>query len=262
MFGSKSKIFFTIALVLMFVVLIFGLFFMTQYANVHVFYNKSIDPETGKTVIAINAGSNLTIGSQTISNLYLFNYMRYNTKGPFAGQYTTIAAVSELMKTVYNFQISASKFNDLIIGYFITGLICVGSFYLFDNHKRNTYYISNLVIGLLAPLAMIIFSVIMIVKDLDLLNNFGKNKDLYQIVGVMQDPNIGGQYKGSLSTKEFSELQANATNVNNLTMIIAIVIFAIIAAYFTFLLVFTLMKYKATSKARKETIERAATAND
>lgn len=259
MFGSKSKIFFTLGIVIMFIVLIFGLFFMTQYANVHVFY--SIDSDTRELVI--NPTTKLTIGSITLSNTYVFSYLRSDVVLPATlGPFEEVEDVQAVLQTVYNFQMTASKFNSNIIIFFLVGLICVGALYLFDNNKRKTYYISNLVIGIAAPVVMIIFSIVMIVNDLSLISNFESNKDLYKIVGVMQDSSIDGIVRGAYRNKPYEDLLSRASNINTGTMIAAIVLFALVAAYFTFILVFTLLKYKATSKARKETIERAVNAND
>ena len=254
MFGKKSKYFFTAGIILMFVVMLFGLFFMTQYANVHVFYNI----KDGN--VQINRLSLLTIGGKEYSsNQYLFDYYRNSADFP---ELSTVNQIGEYLRVVYDFQMTASKFNDLIIIYFIVGLICVAAFHLFDNHKRNIYYVSNLVSGIFLPLVMLIFSFVMIGKDVALISNFEKNKGTYQITAVMQDTSITGQDRSAFIEKGVDAVYKKGSNVNATTMYVAIVIFAIVAAYFVFIMVFSILKYMKTSKARKEVIERAVNAND
>ena len=254
MFGKKSKYFFTAGIILMFVVMIFGLFFMTQYANVHVFYNI----KNGE--VEINRLSLLTIGGKEYSsNQYLFDYYRYSTDFP---ELTTVKQIGEYLRVVYDFQMKASRFNDTIIIYFVVGLICVAGLFLFDNHKRNIYYISNLVFGIIFPSIMMIFSIIMISNDLSLISNFEKNKETYQITSVMQDTSITGQERSAFIETGVDAVYEKASNVNAATMYVALALFGIVAAYFTFIMVFSILKYTKTSKARKEVIERAVNAND
>lgn len=252
MFGSKSKYFFTAAIILMFVVLAFTLFFMTQYNNVHVFYII----KNGE--VRITEGSSLSISAnEYANNMKLFKF--FTTNSAYAMDEDL---VPDFLRTVYDFQISASKFNDLYLIYFIVGLICVGSFYLFDNHKRKTYYISNAVVGITAPLTMVIFSIVMLVKNLSLLSNFEKNKEIYQITSVMQDPIYTTKEKDALIAGNVKDVIDKADSVNSTTLLVSIVLISLVAIYFTFLLVFSLLKYKATAKTRKEVIERAVNAND
>ena len=275
MFGSKSKVFFTIALILMFVTLVFALFFMTQYANIHVFYNKkTID---GVKTILINPGSQLDIKGKIFENTQLFSYLRtsYNYPESIGTFGRTDDEIGAFLNVVYKFQMSASKFNDLIIIYFLVGLICVGILYLFDNHKRNTYYLDNVIVGAISSFTMIVFSVFMIVENLSLLTNFENNKVLYKIVSVMQKDSIQKIEKygmissqtevaehADVAAEKYSNILSKASGVNNTTFVIGIILFSLVAAYFAFIFIFTLLKYKATSQARKATIERAVNAND
>lgn len=254
MFGKKSKYFFTAGIILMFAVMIFGLFFMTQYANVHVFYNIK------KGEVEINRGSLLTIGGQEYAtNQYLFDYYRYSADFP---ELSNLKDIGAYLRVVYDFQMAASKFNDLYIIFFLDGLICMGLLYLFDNHKRNVYYVSNIVISVITTVEMLSFSVVMLINNLNLLSDFEKNKETYQITSVMQDASITGQQKSSYVSASVEEVYKKASNVNKATLVVSICVICLVAAYFAFMLVFSLLKYKATSKARKEIIERAVNAND
>ncbi|MGM9969887.1 MAG: hypothetical protein ACI35S_05770 [Anaeroplasma sp.] len=252
---SKSKLIFIIYGVLFGLVLVMGLYFMTQYANIHIFYvdNKGVPASFAET-------NGITIGGSSLTNQYLFDYFKYssNTFGYGEVDY-------DLGMKIFNFQSTMSQFNDLIITFVVVGLIGIALFVIFSNHNRKVYYISNLVVGIVVSLTMIVFSIVMIVKNLGLMSNFTENEEFYKVISIMMDSNLEGSIKDLIIDGNIAfddALSQYASNVTSSTFIVATICFAIVAVYSLFILVYTVLRYKGSTKRRNEIIERAAQNND
>lgn len=246
-------------------IFLFGLVFMTMYANTHVMY--TVDGADG--TISILKESSQTIGGTAYQNTEIFKfYGEMNNKvswwSSIFGQ-NGLTNTLTLARKVYTFQINASSFNDLIVIYSVIGLIAFAILLILGNHQRKVYYISNLTGGIAIPVFMIIASLLMIFKTIFLLGDFTQNKELYWVTNYASNSDIQNIVKDQLLLRtDISKADFLNTlgQYNESVFYIAIVLFAAVIAYSVFLLVSTLTKYKATAKKRAEVIQRAVLKND
>ena len=245
-------------------ILLYGLYFMTMYANVHVMY---LITEDG--TIQITSDSSQSVGGTTPTNKEIWNFFeiaRYKItwwSGIFGSDGASTATT--LARKIYNFQINASSFNDLIIVYSIVGLIAFAGLIIFANHTRKVYYISNLASGISIPLLMIAFSALMIFKNINLMADFTANKELYTVANYYMNTDITSNVKDKLiANEELTKTQFlnSLTDCNSSTFIIGIILYVAVIAFSVFIIVITLRKYKATAKKRAEVIQRAVLNND
>ena len=228
-------------------ILIFGLYFMTMYANTHVMYT-------------------ISDADGTISILKYFEELP-NKQAWWSSIFGSTGSTNALTlaRKVYQFQINASSFNDLIIIYAVVGLLAFGLLLVLGNHQRKVYYISNLAGGIAIPVFMIISSVFMIIKTIVLMADFNKNLELYWVTNYAANQDIANITKDSLlinmgsSKKEFL---SNMGTFNNSVFIFGIVLFTIVILYSLWLIATALIKYKATAEKRAEVIKRAVLNND
>lgn len=246
-------------------ILIFGLYFMTMYANTHVMYTISDADGT----ISILKTSSQSVGGTPVENSEIFKYFEElpNKQAWWSSIFGSTGSTNALTlaRKVYQFQINASSFNDLIIIYAVVGLLAFGLLLVLGNHQRKVYYISNLAGGIAIPVFMIISSVFMIIKTIVLMADFNKNLELYWVTNYAANQDIANITKDSLlinmgsSKKEFL---SNMGTFNNSVFILGIVLFTIVILYSLWLIATALIKYKATAEKRAEVIKRAVLNND
>lgn len=266
---NKSKwIILTYAIIIA-LILLYALVYMTNFANVHVYYNIS------KGQVQINRTSTLVINSS--HNGQLFKYFEnlglvltrgqkdlypnplYSAIGDSRGAETFTE--SGLAKIVYDFQTDMSTFNDQLITYFCVCIVLFACLMIMSNHNRKVYYISNLITGIAVPLAILIYTIIMMVKNFDLMKTFNDNVDLFKAVAYLQDVNITASEK-AVAYKNWDQIKDATTSVNSSIFIIGTILFIVIIVYSLFLIIYTVYRYKECSKRRAEIIERAAKKND
>ncbi len=267
---NKSKwIILTYAIILS-LVLLYALVYMTNFADVHVYYSKNTDG-----VISFSAQNTLTINSS--QNGQLFKYFQnlavnvstgktadypnplYSLIGKHSGGTTFVD--SGLAQIVYDFQTDMSEYNDQLIVYFCVCIVLFACMLIASNQSRKVYYISNLVVGITVPLAVTVYTIIMMVKNFALMGTFNDNVDLFKAVAYLQDQNVTVSDK-VVSYKDWSQIEDATTSVNSTVFIIGTILFIVLIVYSVLLIVYTVYRYKECSKRRAEIIERAAKAND
>jgi hypothetical protein len=184
------------------------------------------------------------------------------------GRVTTVYKLKyQVLDDLYNFRLQLDSFNDMIL---ISGLISAIVFaclLILSNHNRKIYYKSNLIGGAVLPLVNVVFSIVVIVKALSLMSSISNpfNNAVYNLVNVYGNKSNTklSQLVGSdeVGIKNFTEA-ISQFNVNNLTLIVYIILFALVAAYNVFLIIYAVMKYKATAKDRNEVLENARLAGE
>ncbi len=273
----------------LFATLIAGLFYMTNLANVHVYY--SVDEKTGE--ISFNADDQITstgmnntdlfyyfgirnldvpdnIGFKVDSNGYILkttkkgiDYLE-NADGEevdFADNPNLYFAKSGYAKIVYDFQIAMSNYNTQIIIYCVICLICFAAMMIFSNHSRKIYYKSNLIIGVAMPLVVTIYTFIMMIVNFGLLGTFNQNFDLFRVVSVMQSSKIDSADKNSMA-KSYQSILNNSQNFGSSCYFIQTIFYVLVIVYSLFLIIYTIYRYKECAKRRNEIIERAVQNND
>ena len=110
------------------------------------------------------------------------------------------------------------------------------------------------------PSTIFIFSLIMMINNFALMGDFNKNYDLYRIVSFnMSD--VDQQTKDK-ARSSYQLILDNTQGFNAIFYVLATIVFVLIMAASAFMFVYTIYRYKASTKERNEIIERAATAND
>ncbi len=275
--------------VVLFATLIAGLFYMTNLANVHVYY--SVDEKTGE--VSFKPDDQIT--STGLNNTDLFYYfgirnvdipdnigfkidpngyiLKTTKKGidylenadgdeiNFTDNPNLYFTTSGYAKIVYDFQIAMSNYNTQIVIYCVICLICFAIMMIFSNHSRKIYYKSNLFAGVAMPLVVTIYSVIMMVGNFSLLGTFNDNFDLFRVVSVMQSSKIDSADKNSM-VKSYQSVLDNSQNFDSSCFFIQTIFFILVIVYSLFLICYTIYRYKECAKRRNEIIERAVQNND
>ena len=246
---KNSKAFYYAYGILIAVMIIAGLFYASQYCDVRVFYSL--------------VGDNVEILPTTADNLnrsnsYVFEYFgKINSGDPYGFAASGFNAdFSQYARTVYDFQVALSSLNTLIVVLGLVSLICFALLLVLSNHSRRIYYVSNLVGGILLPLAVVVCTVILFVQNLNVMGVFNKNQELFNIVSLLQgDSKIGN------SQTAYTVLQQNYT-CNSLTFVMFMILFIIVIVYSVFMMIYAYLKYKSTAEERAEIVKKAVANND
>lgn len=242
---NKGKFLYFAFGILMFVVLLGSLVYMTQYAHVHVYFTRSA---TGAISFAAD-----TEDALHYSNQILYDFFAETTDQTFASDFNQYA------RTVYDFQIDMSAFDNLILIFAIIGLICFAGLLVLSNHSRRVYYKSNLYGGIVFPAVTAIFSVVMIIKNTMLMGVFSKNYELFNRVSVLQNPEL--KSAASKETDNIAYLK-DLYSCNTTTYIIFDILFALVFIYSLFLIAYSIYRYKECAEKRSKIIEKAVMSND
>ena len=236
-----SKVFYIVFGALIGAVIIAGCFYMTNYANVHLFY--SLD-ENGKKVAEL-----ATAHPNGYDNSFLFMFFQ---EGKATGYSTDFGAA--YANIIFDFQDSMNAFNTSIITFEFISLICFAALLVLANHTRRIFYASNLIGGIAFPLVIIVLNVVLMINNLGLMAKFTNNEELFNLVSVLQNSKINAdiyQHDFAYAKGFFS--------CNSITYILFTVLFVIVIVYAALILLQTILKYKATAEERKNIIEKAVT---
>ena len=242
---------------------------MTRYAYIIVFY--TIDTATGKKVY--NDGS--SVANEGYKNGFLFNRfwaLVFESDGEVYSAKEgwnisrTFADRDEFVKFIVDYRDELNSFNTGILWYGIIGLICFAAMLIAGNHNRNVYYISNIIVGVICALTMIIFGIVLLIKDFSLISKFNEDENLWKAVSIAQNKGNNSevmtkywQYLRQTASHPNQEIDAYyAGDTTNTTTLITTMIFLIVSiGYSVFTLVHTIRKYFATKARRNEILERA-----
>ncbi len=255
---DKMKVFHLIMLCIAGAIIISALPFKTQYSNIYVNVATSIEEATGDT-------QNASIGTDQAP---LFNIFERTTASGFVDNNGTEFKhdFNQYKVQVYEFQQNLNTVNDLILWYGIVALIGVAFLYIFSNNNRNVYYKSNILVSGLFTLGMVVFGVIVLIKNIAVMSDFSANSNLYNIVSVMQNTsyaNAAYQYAVPDSASATASVQYLFDNFdcNVVTFIVYDVILIAVLAYSVFLFILSVTKYNATRERRQE-LEKVVALND
>lgn len=250
--NKKIKFFFLGFLILIFVSLFVSIYFMTPYANIHVYF----------TSTGYNSGTTFVVGDAEFANTHLYNFMK-STKVIDKPDFEMTADM------IFNFQNAASNYNNLLIIGFVVALVVYGLLILFANNSRRIFYKSNAVGGVIIPLILVGYSVYTLAMGFSLLGDFMANENAYKAASVMMNQTVatrtknniinGTTYRGHQYT--WQDVLDNSGDVNSLAIILTIAIQVLLVAYAVAIMIFSVMKYKKTAEERKAIIERAANTN-
>jgi len=257
---KRSKLILLLYAAVLGLVVLLALYYVTSIANVHIAYTVN-----SAGVISVNADSEFD--STGVVNTYFFRYFE-NSKNNLTDKYSVVnAGASEIVlrygyaDIVRSFQTDISSFNTLIIVYVVIGFLCFAAMLIFSNQSRRVYYKSNLYIGIVAPLIVVVFSIVMIIRNFALLGTFNDNFDLFRIVSFIMNPNTEDGMK-ELAINDYDIILNNTTNFNSLNFTIATIVFVVVIIYSVLLIVYTFYRYKESTKRRNDILERAANKND
>lgn len=246
--------------ILLFVVILFGLYFMTDYCHINVAFNVS---DAGITFQPEN------VNDVNVTNKYLFEYFtKYagavpgwlesnkafaDTQAQFLAAFPDAANFSEVYAPIiYQFQTSMSAYNDMIIYFGLFGIVMFAGLLLLSNHNRRIYYKSNLIGGIVLPIFVIGFAIYMIILDIGLLAYFEENIELFNITSLLKNPN---GYE-TISQQAYPVLMEKFS-LNNAVFFVCIALLVIVIAYSVFLCFYANYKYKETAAEREEILRKA-----
>lgn len=170
---------------------------------------------------------------------------------------------------IYDFQMAMNSFNNKLIVFGVVSIILVALMFVMANHNRRIYYISNLVVGVAAPLAISVYSVILMLENMQLQAMFNKNSALFKLVSLLQDPTQPVNPNDPTKTitaddimKDFSYVDKLTSNVNDTTFTVGTLIFGVVIVASIAVAVYSVYRYLNCAKRRNEIIERAVQNND
>lgn len=240
--SNHNKIFFMIFLVLGFVLLFSCIAYATEYTHAHVFYQIS----NGKVIFAKDYGND----AAGLTNLNVYQGFEK------AGNVYPNGFTDDLARIVYDFQKNLSSVNNFIVVTGVITLVAIAILFIFSNHSRKVYYKSNLVVGIACPAVVIIFNLVLLVRNFLLMGNFNKNYDLLNWVSVLQNPTT------TTYASQHPETIPGQYTCSSITFVIFGIFFIIMIAYAGFMIAYSIFKYKETEERRNQIIERAANNND
>ena len=245
---KHSKAFYYAYGILIAAIILLGVFYASQYADVRVIYSIN---ENGDVFILEN-----TQDSLSNSNYFLFKYFSEGATNGLQAATGFSTNFADYARTVYDFQKLLSKVNDSIIAYGIASLICFALLLVLSNHTRRIYYKSNLIGGVFLPVFVIVFNLILVVKNLNVMGVFNNNSTLFNVVSLLI-----GDNKAIMSQTGYEGLKANF-GCTDLSFILFTVLFIVEIAYSAFMAIYAVLKYKATAEERAEIIKKAVANND
>ncbi|MCR5112904.1 MAG: hypothetical protein K6A63_03080 [Acholeplasmatales bacterium] len=250
---KHSKAFYYAYGILIAVVIIAGLFYASQYADIRVLFSVSGDS------VSITKDTTDTLNR---TNKYVYEYFENIANGdPYgfavSGFSSTFGSYAEgtYAAAVYDFQVKLSNVNSLIINLGLCALVCFALLLVLSNHSRRIYYKSNLIGGILLPVFVIVLMIVLMAQNLSVMGMFNDNKELFNIVSLLQGPT-----QIAASQTSYAGLQAQYS-CTTFTFILFTILFIIVIAYSVFMAVYAYLKYKATAEERAE-IEKKAVANN
>lgn len=246
--------------IVLFVVLLFGIIYTTQYAHIHIAYNLV----NGKATYSEES----MIGSFA-SNMDLFQYFNSatdSTSPVLQGLTRTATTVvdSGYADLIYKFQTTISSYTTMFLIFNLISLICFAVMLIFSNQSRKVYYKDNLVVGILMPFVVIILGIILLVGNFSNMALFNENADLYKVTALYMNPDIGAVIKqrGMQEGGFENFILQNTADVNSAMFVIAIFVIIILIAVSALMMIYTVYRYKECAKRRNDIIERAANNND
>ena len=168
---KHSKAFYYAYGLLIAALILLGVFYASQYADIRVAF--SLNGE-GAVVIASNTQDKL--GN---SNYLLFKYFSEGATNGLQSATGFTTDFSSYTRVVYDFQVLLSKVNDSIILFGTLSLVCFALLLVLSNHNRRIYYKSNLIGGIILPLLVITFNLVLIIKNLNVMGVFSDNSTLF-----------------------------------------------------------------------------------
>ena len=256
----NKLVYFIFGIIMAFFV-IFSLYFMTRYAYIIVFYII----EDGKPAYYATSGA-----GDGSTNALLFKFFDKVFAANADGKYEAIEGWGlsnvfndreDFLNYIVDFRESLNSFNTALLWFGIIGLIMFAVMLIAGNHNRNVYYISNLIVGIVCALTMIIFGLIILIKDFQLLGRLNEDSKLWQAVSIAQqkgnDSESSIYYNLYVDRNMPDKYFAEDSNVNSTTLVVTMIFIIISIGYSVFTLVHTIRKYFATKAHRKEILERA-----
>ena len=293
---NNSKWIYFILGIIAVIVVISAIFFMTQYKYVRINFdikdgavsfakesllNGSDQKEIFNVVDQIANGvykpyaqTQSVIDGNTVFQTLLetdgTNYVHLvksiDTSNPYLPK-TVYSFNNEIFTNLYNFRRSLDSFNDGILWYGLVIAIVFAALLILSNHNRRIYYKANLIGGIVLPLVNVVFGVVLIFQAISLMANISDpfNNALYNYVSVYgnkANTSIAQMINNDeVGVKNFKQA-ISQFNINNITLIVYVALFALVIAYNVFLMIYAVLKYNATAQERKEVLQRAEMAGD
>ncbi len=239
---NHSKIFYIIFIALVGALLISATVYASNYVHIHVFYDISNGTKVVSSDLSNSVGYN---------NEYLYAFFEDGklVANGYSNNFDTYVPV------VLEFQDKLNAFNTLFVSLEFACVACIAILFVLANHSRRIYYNSNLVGGILIPLAVIVMNLVLLFQNLSLMGIFNKNYELFNIVAVLQNPKYGYLADQKSGLDGISQW----FNCNSITFIVYMSLFIVVIAYSAFMAIYSILKYKATAEERKNILEKVVT---
>lgn len=246
-YNKHAKLKYIIFGVLGFVCIILACAYMTQYCNLILIRSANGAIETGTKVGDISTNS--------IWNSYVTGSGASNVL-PFLSGLSNTAKFQQTAIIIYNVFSSLQTVNNLILYLGIITLVAFAVCMIFSNGSRRIFYKSNLIVGLVCPAIVIIFTVVVAILNTLAIPDISNNLELFACmdVAVAESAMAAGNY--SLDTI------MSKTRVSIATPIIADVIFLVLIAYCVYLMIYAVKRYKECASDRNQILAKAENANE
>lgn len=220
---KKSKLIHILFGVICFTLLISAIIYMTQYANIRVIMKQSTDG-----ALSLNGAVKGSSNGEPYFNGEGLNYNITN----FWRIHQELGEVRDALWTTYEFNQSLNLFNQLIVVFAVISLVLFAIMMIMGNHSRKIYYNSNLIVGIVVPACVAVFSIVLIAMNSNLMGRFNQDYELFNYISLLT--NESGDVVGTI-VSQMTDLEQVQTlfNCNSTT-------FALYNVYFSFILIATL----------------------
>lgn len=237
---KKSKLIHILFGVICFTILISALIYMTQYANIRVFYTIS--------------DGQVYIGNVDFNN-FIYNFASNNQEVFHGGQITSA------LSTVYTFSRDMSAFNDMIVVFAVLSLVLFAVMMITGNHNRKVYYVSNLATGIAAPFIVSIFSIIMIVQNCLLMGRFNAEYSLFNYISLLTDESTRVFVSQQVGEEALANVQTMFT-CDTTSFVLYNVYFSLVLLVSLAMIGYSVFRFLESKEKRKEIIAKAVSSNN
>lgn len=249
---SKMKLFHLILLSFAGLVILSALPFKTQYSNIYVNVNTTIEA-AGRNDLNISLGTTQEYLYDFFANVESTDFVDNNNNA-----YNKDFSFYKVQ--VYDFQNDLNALNTYLLWFGIVSFILVAVLYIFGNNNRRIYYKSNLISSAFFTIAVLVMGIIFLINSFSIMGRFTQDSNLYNYVSVLQNPDIQIEaYKAGVAGN--LSFVKNEFDCNVISFIVYDLFVALFMAYSVFIFILSMVKFKATAERRKE-LEKVVAVND
>lgn len=246
---KNAKLFYIILFVFSLFILISTAFYITEYSGVSVDYKTDII--TGEEIYIKEGNKDLLSflsGIKILGSKFDLTYKDYAENLTNKRNYDAPFAIS--YRCAYEFDLELQKVNNSLLSLGLFSLAMVAVMFICANASRKKYYISNLVSGIICPIATIAFTVVVLIQNLNALSFYNSHSELLNWVQLANKNNYVDVEQGLIhqasiwyANNDFSHFE-----LSNFTLMAFTVIFIVFIVYNGLLIAYSVYRYLDTRK--------------